>query len=204
MAKQTRSTKTAVAFSVSLAVITSFFWLPFLIVACNGNMPFNFTVMLAILLTLLLQSFLLCRLLASLRVFSSITDPIDTFFYESRCGGLTLVCLCVAWLIFECIGTVWAFYSAFIIGLHILEPTGQEGQLGELLSQNGPVVERLLELLCLVSPIVLAGSVVWTGYTGVKALWVVVTLRRRPYQKIPLGPAEEQSDELDEWELSKM
>lgn len=204
MAEPMRSTKRAVAFSISFAVITSFFWVPFLIVACNGNMPFNFTVFLVVLLILMLQFFLLYRLLSSLRVFSSITDPLDAFFYASRCGSFILTCLCVAWLIFECIGTVWAFYSAFIIGLHILEPAGEkEGQLGELVTKNGPVVERLLELLCLVSPVVLAASVVWTGYTGAKAFWGVVAPGRRSYQKVPLGPDEEEGDELDERKHSR-
>lgn len=203
MAEPMRSTRRAVAFSIALVVITSIFWIPFLIIACNGYMPFTINVFLVTLLVFMLQLFLLYRLLASLRAFSSITDPLNAFFYASRCGSLTLTSLCMAWLIFECIATVWTFYSAFIIGLGILEPAGEkEGQLAEIVTKNGPVVERLVELLCLISPFVLAASVVWTAYTGAKAFWGIVAPRRSSYQKVPLGPDEEEGDELDEWKQS--
>ena len=193
-----RSTRLAIAFSLSLVMVTLCFWLPLLFFTINGSIAFNLMTFLLLVLVLMLQFFFFYRLLSSLGVLSSITDSLDQFFYENRCGSLILAILCVMCFIFAFYAASCAFLSALAVGLHILDPPGKTGgQLAELFSENGPVVELLVELLCLISPLVVAGTLIWTGYTAVMGFWRAMVPRNEGCIKLPLGPDEEQGRGLD-------
>jgi hypothetical protein len=183
-----RSVKRAVAFAISL--VTVFVWtlFPALRTIKNHSVGFSYLGLIGFLLALTLQAFLTYRLLAALRVASSLTDRLDAAFYQDRRGSLALIVMVALWALVT-------FSMAAVSVLELLMPGGQF--LG-LRGQLPPVGRFFAGLATTFSPFVFAGLLVWCGVTAVRALWRVTAPSKVQAEEIPLALDEEEG-EWDGW-----
>lgn len=205
MAKPTRSTGRAITFSLFLVMATLYFWLTsFVLPGDGGTLNLSFGSLFFLLLLVILQFFLLYRMLSSLRAFPSITERLDVFFYEDRCGSFVLAVMCVVWFMCACYATLCAYYTTRVIGVHILDPPEKKGWEWEsLFSESGHVEETLLELFCLFSPLALVGCVGWFGYTAAMGFWRVVAPKNSGYTKVAQRLDEELGDDWEVWQIKR-
>ncbi|KFH47100.1 hypothetical protein ACRE_020360 [Hapsidospora chrysogenum ATCC 11550] len=184
----TPSIKRAIAFGISLVIVFLWTWFPIFRTVIDSRVDFSFLGLVGFLIAVSLQAFLAYRLLAALRLASSLTDRLDATFYEDRRGSLALIVMSAAWGLLTFSLAALSAVDLILPGGRFLDPTGK----------FPPVGRFFVELAAVFSPFVCAGLLAWSGVTAARALWRVTAPSKIQVEEMPLASDEEEG-EWDGW-----
>lgn len=203
--RRPRSVQAILVFAAALILSNVYFWGSFVAFAANGMLSEqSFLLAIVFIVTLfmlLLQGFVLYRLLAELRLCNTFTGRLDAFFYESRLGSALLLFLCGPWLV---IGTYALFFSfIFAADTFASWSRGHKGTAGGDGDGNGtgPAANfgSPFALVAATSPIPITIGVFWlcrTAYRAVYRVFRSFEADRGRYNGVPIGLDELRPDEL--------
>lgn len=193
--------KQLVIAAAGLSLTTLYFWGLASTLYLDGTLPLNGLLLIVVLFVLFLQSFLLYRLLAELRTWPSLTDPLDAFFYHSRVGSGLLLSLCAPWCVLAAYGLLFATLLAAEVAAHWGEPRGRKtSELAAKLATLSRPLELLLSLIVVTAPLAMVAGIWWVCHTALRAVLRVLredtmTARRGRYAGLPLGMDELRPEE---------